>query len=99
MEQSHISEDSVKIIPLAFAREFARGGKPQFFFLIVTPEIPKSEMIRYYKRSLDGFNEFSDSVVKNRLQWLSLSPETRTNFIYAFKYIQKSRKCAFVDLD
>lgn len=99
MKDNSITEDKITIIPLAFAREFARGGKPQFFFLIVTPEISNRDMIKYYKKSLDGFNEFDDTLLKNSIQNIDLSPETHTNFIYALKYIQKNRNCPFVDLD
>lgn len=99
MIDNNIPESEIKVIPLAFAREFARGGKPQFFFRILTPEISNKDIITYYKKSLNGFEEFDDTFVKNHINMLSLSPETRTNFILAFKDIQKDRGKDYIDLD
>lgn len=81
-------ERILKVIPLAFTRELARGGTPQFFFLILTPYITDKEFVKYFRQSVDGRNEFRDNTLSN-LRNHPLSPETLANLLYAYKYIRK----------
>ena len=82
------NERILKVIPLAFTRELARGGTPQFFFLILTPYITDKEFVKYFRQSVDGRNEFRDNTLSN-LRNHPLSPETLANLLYAYKYIRK----------
>lgn len=90
-------ERYIKVIPLALTREFARGGCPQFFFLIVTPYIGDREFAGYFKQSIDGRNEFRDDLLSNRSAH-PLSPETFANLLYARRYVQQSEKLGFIRL-
>lgn len=90
-------EKLVKIIPLALTRELIRGGCPQFFFLIVTPYITDKEFVNYFKKSIDGRNEFRDDNLSN-LKSHPLSPETLTNLLYCQQYLQRAENLDFIYL-
>ena len=81
----------MKITPLAFVRELLRGGKPQMFFLIETPDIPVRLLKKSFRKSL-GTEEFDDSILTSA----SPSSETICNYIYAQKYLQKNLNTSFV---
>ena len=93
-----MSESVVEVVPLMFVRELIRGGKPQFFFLIVTPEISESQLMPFFKKSYNGTEEFR-SAIDSRMFNYSLSPETQTNLIYALRYIQRNHHLDFIDLN
>jgi hypothetical protein len=81
------------IKPLSFCRELARGGKPQFFFVIqIKSELTKTkEFKRRFQTSAEGTLEFFDEMFTNRAFLFSaLSPEFTTNLIYAFQYFQSA---------
>lgn len=81
-----------KIRSLAFTRDLIRGGKPQFFFLIVLPGEAAKIIKKSFRKSLDGKKEFNDKV-GSRIRNFSLSPESFFNFLLAFSYMeQKTRK-------
>ena len=56
-----------QIVPLAFVRELARGGKPQFFFLIEINQLSNKQFSNMFKKSMEGLEEFEDEIVKNHL--------------------------------
>ena len=79
------------IKPLAFVRELARGGKPQFFFLIEVPYIKDSDFRKQFRQSSEGRQEFRDG--KKRLKFESiLSPEAAANLLYALSYFENKQK-------
>ena len=81
-----------KIIPLAFTRELLRGGKPQFFYLIVMENIDEKEFHELFKVS-EGKDEFKTDWLTNIKSYDDfISPELTTNFVYAFQYIQHKEK-------
>lgn len=90
-------ERILKVIPLAFTRELARGGAPQFFFLILTPYITDKEFVKYFRQSVDGRNEFRDDTLSN-LRNHPLSPETLANLLYAYKYMAHKEQLDFIRL-
>ena len=83
--------EHMKITPLAFVRELLRGGKPQMFFLIETPDIPVQILKKSFRKSL-GTEEFDDFILTSA----SPSSETMCNYIYAQKYLQKNLNTSFV---
>ncbi len=100
MEEKGLCEKSIEIKLLTFTREFARGGQPQFFFIIQTPEISNSDMKKYFNNLHDGKKKFSNSFISRRL-WkrYRLSSETEANFLYALSYLQKNQRLNYIDLD
>lgn len=86
-------ENPVKqIVPLAFVRELARGGKPQFFFLIEIEQLSNGAFKNLFRNSIEGIEEFDDSFLKNHVLYSSMmSPEIASNLFYAFSYFE-SRK-------
>lgn len=98
LDSRQMSESVVEVVPLMFVRELIRGGKPQFFFLIVTPEISESQLTPFFKKSYNGTEEFR-SAIDSRMFNYSLSPETQTNLIYALRYIQRNHHLDFIDLN
>ncbi len=98
MKCKGLTDKVVKIKLLSFNREFARGGKPQFFFIIMTPHISDSDLKQYFQKSIDGREEFNDSFVSN-IAMHSLSPETEANYLYALSYLQRNQHLDFIDLD
>ena len=76
----------VNITPLAFVRELLRGGKPQMFFVIETPEVPLWKLKRSFRRSL-GKLEFDDPLFTDRIP----SSETMCNYIYFLKWYQQGQ--------
>lgn len=97
-EETGLSESDIKsnpsfqIIPLAFTRELTRGGKPQFFFLIMMNKISEKELQKIFKKS-DGKKEFKADWISNIKSYDDLiSPEFCTNLIYAYQHIQKEQK-------
>ena len=86
---NHITEQDIKIIPLAFTRELLRGGLPQFFFAIKTPPIKDMDIKRFVaKHSFDRMAVFRKSLVDNALPCI-FSPETMTNLLYTIQYLNK----------
>ena len=83
--------EHMEIIPLAFVRELLRGGKPQMFFLILTPDVPVCKLKRSFRKSL-GTEEFDDSLLTSATP----SSETMCNYLYAQKYLQKNRNTSFI---
>ena len=98
LDSKSLPETVVQVVPLMFVRELIRGGKPQFFFLIVTPEISESQLTPFFKKSYNGTEEFR-SAIDSRMFNYSLSPETQTNLIYALRYIQRNHHLDFIDLN
>lgn len=98
MRDKNIPLSDIKITMLAFSRELMRGGKPQFFFLIKTPYISNKEFCKYFKRSIDGRNEFKDGTLSNLFN-CQLSPETVMNYLYAFQYMQKEQFVSYGHID
>ena len=96
LADNSLSEEVVKICPLAFMRELTRGGKPQFFFMIVTPYVPERVLSKYFKISYNGKEEFY-SDMRSRFMMYGLSPETMTNLILAYRYIQRNQRLDYVD--
>lgn len=83
---------SFDIVPLSFTRELTRGGKPQFFFLVVIQEISEKEFNKIFENSV-GNEEFKNDWITNITSFDDcISPEFTTNLIYAKQYIQKKRK-------
>ncbi len=80
------------VIPLAFTRELARGGKPQFFFLTILHDITEKEFGRAFK-SAEFKSEFRSDVFSN-IKAIDevVSPEFSTCLYYSLLYIQKRRK-------
>lgn len=98
MVSKSLPENKIKVVPLAFTRELIRGGKPQFFFLIITPEISDTELSIYFKKSFNGAEEFRNNI-DSRIINYRMSPETQTNFLYALAYIQRFEKLEYIDLN
>lgn len=91
-EEMSIHKDKYKLIPLAFTRELVRGGKPQFFFLLIIPEMNRKEFERKFNKSVEGTYEFKSDWISNiSVYKKALSPEFATNLIYAHEYLQKER--------
>jgi len=92
--ETGLSNDELElkeIKALAFSRELARGGKPQFFFLIEIPEITDKNFKYYFKKSPEGLEEFNDHFIDNYIFFSSsLSPETATNLFYSLSYFQNN---------
>ena len=92
--ETGLSNDELElkeIKALAFSRELARGGKPQFFFLIEIPEITDKNFKYYFRKSPEGLEEFNDNFVDNYMLFSSsLSPETASNLFYSLSYFQNS---------
>ena len=63
LEDMGRDESEVQIIPLAYVRELMRGGKPQFFFLIKTPETTEKVISKYFKESFNGTDEFKNNII------------------------------------
>ncbi len=92
--ESHIIENNPQysIIPLAFTRELIRGGKPQYFYLIMIDQISEKEFSRIFKNS-KGTEEFKNDWLSNINSYDNfISPEFTANLIYAKEYIQKRQK-------
>lgn len=83
--------ENIEIIPLAFVRELYRGGKPQVFFLITTPEIPEKLLLHSFKKS-HGTDEFENPIITSA----TASLETICNFLYAMKYYEMNVPVPFV---
>ena len=98
LDSKSLPETVVQVVPLMFVRELIRGGKPQFFFLIVTPEISESELTPFFNNSYNGTEEFRSNIDARMINY-RLSPETQTNLIYALRYIQRFQHLDFVDLN
>ena len=98
LDSKSLPETVVQVVPLMFVRELIRGGKPQFFFLIVTPEISESELTPFFNNSYNGTEEFRSNIDARMINY-RLSPETKTNLIYALRYIQRFQHLDFVDLN
>lgn len=98
LDSKSLPETVVQVVPLMFVRELIRGGKPQFFFLIVTPEISESELTPFFNHSYNGTEEFRSNIDARMINY-RLSPETQTNLIYALRYIQRFQHLDFVDLN
>ncbi|MBR4119584.1 MAG: hypothetical protein IKK64_05830 [Bacteroidales bacterium] len=98
MADHNISEEEVQIIPLAFTRELLRGGKPQFFFIIKTPPISNRKWHKYFSKSFNGKEEFYDTPLSNTPIY-KLSPETQTNLLYAYAYLQRNHGLGYIDLN
>lgn len=97
MERRGLDETCVSIFPLAFARELTRGGKPQFFFAINTPYIDEKEMADFFELSFNGQEEFYNDF-RSRFVMYRLSPETLSNLLFAYSYIQRKQKLGYIDL-
>ncbi len=97
-KDKNIADDDIKVKLLSFTREFARGGKPQFFFIIKTPYISDADMKTYFNKSFNGREEFNNSFISN-LSMYGLSSETEANYLYALAYLQKNRHLDYIDLD
>lgn len=93
-----LKESDIEIIPLAFTRDLNRGGKPQFFFLISTPVISKRNLMKAFRNSFNGTEEFNQSTLR-RMRKMYVSPETYCNLLYALEWIQRKKKTDFIDLD
>jgi len=88
-----------KIIPLAFTRELTRGGKPQFFFLIIINEVSEKDFRNIFKKS-DAKDEFKDDWFTNIKSFDDfISPEFTTNLLYALQYIKNKEKIKSNTLD
>lgn len=98
IDSRDIISDNIRIIPLAFVRDLTRGGKPQFFFLILTDYVPSSKITKAFKSSFNGMMEFDDSFF-TRIPRYQISPETKLNLLYALSYVQSPKKLPFIDLD
>lgn len=96
LHEHSMSEETVKIIPLAFMRELTRGGKPQFFFAINTPYATERELAKYFKLSYNGKEEFY-SDFRSRFVIYNLSPETMVNLMLTYKYIQRKQNLPYID--
>jgi len=92
------TEAEIEIVPLAFARELMRGGIPQFFFAIKTPEISDKELTKYFCKTDDGQRKYRHGIFSNATT-LHFSPETAVNLLLAFRYIQRNRRLDYIDLD
>lgn len=92
-----LDEADITMIPLAFVRDLDRGGKPQFFFLISTPVIPKKQLSAAFRKSFNGTDEFASGVME-RMSTMYLSPETYSNLIYALRWLQRNNHTGFIDL-
>lgn len=97
MKKTGVRMDDIHVIPLLFTRELVRGGKPQFFFLILTPSMKEKEIESFFKNSFNGTEEFQDGVLA-RFREFRMSPETGMNFLYALRYLQQNHYLGFVDL-
>ena len=96
--EDHVRDESeVEIIPLVMVRELMRGGKPQFFYLIKTPEVSEWVISKYFKNSFNGAEEFENSII-TRFKDYDLSPETQVNILYAYSYIQRRQNIDFIDI-
>lgn len=93
-----LKDSDINITPLAFVRDLIRGGKPQFFFLISTPDIKNKDLINAFRNSFNGTEEFNRNTLSH-IRKMNLSPETFCNLLYALKWIQKNKKTNFIDLD
>lgn len=81
-----------QIIPLAFTRELTRGGKPQFFFMVIINKISEKNFKKIFKDS-QGKEEFKDDWFNNIKSYDDfISPEFCTNLIYAYQYIRTVQK-------
>lgn len=98
MTATNIDEKEIKIIPLAFLRELTRGGKPQFMFAIRTPYIDDDSMMKFFKKSINGLEEFNNSFI-SRIRTYKLSPETYVNLLYTLRYIQNNHSLQYIDLN
>ncbi|MDE5691227.1 MAG: hypothetical protein K2I13_03285, partial [Alistipes sp.] len=98
MQDHQLTENCINIIPLAFTRELARGGKPQFFFLLETPYISDKNLSKYFRKSFNGRRDFRNGLFSRMLTYC-LSPETFTNFLFAFRHLQRNRHLDYIDLD
>ena len=85
------------MIPLAFTRELARGGKPQFFFAINTPYVDEKHVAECFEMSFNGKEEFYNDL-RSRFVMYKLSPETLTNLLLTYKYLQRKQKLDYIDL-
>jgi nucleoside phosphorylase len=92
IRETGYSNDQKPIIkPLAFVRELARGGKPQFFFLIEIPYINDKDFRKKFRESIEGLEEFVDGKSNKRLDFKQmLSPEAAANLLYALSYFESS---------
>jgi hypothetical protein len=81
-----------QVVPLAFTRELARGGKPQFFFLTVLHDVSQKEFAAAFK-SAQWKSEFRSNMFANITSLNDVvSPEFSTCLFYSMAYIQKRRK-------
>ena len=97
MEQKELTESCFSVIPLAFTRELARGGKPQFFFAINTPYVDEKHVAECFEMSFNGKEEFYNDL-RSRFVMYKLSPETLTNLLLTYKYLQRKQKLDYIDL-
>lgn len=98
IDSGDIISENIHIIPLAFVRDLTRGGKPQFFFLILTDYLPPAKITKAFKSSFNGMMEFDDSFF-TRIPRYQISPETKLNLLYGLSYVQAPKKLPFIDLD
>ena len=73
----NINSDQYELIPLAFARELARGGKPQLFFCALS-NLDKDSILNEMKNAEENWEFLSeDQLPKNSplLKWLT-APES-----------------------
>ena len=97
LEDTGRDESEVEIIPLAYVRELMRGGKPQFFFLIKTPETTEKVISKYFKESFNGTDEFKNNII-SQIKEYNMSPETQANMLFAYSYIQSRQNLGYVDI-
>ena len=97
LEDMGRDESEVQIIPLAYVRELMRGGKPQFFFLIKTPETTEKVISKYFKESFNGTDEFKNNII-SQIKEYNMSPETQANMLFAYSYIQSRQNLGYVDI-
>lgn len=64
--------------------------------MIVTPYVPERVLSKYFKISYNGKEEFY-SDMRSRFMMYGLSPETMTNLILAYRYIQRNQRLDYVD--
>ena len=83
---SNDSQNAIAITPVAFTRELARGGKPQFFFVIEIAESLEKSFKKKFRNSIEGLSEFHDNALSNASNYNKpFSPEFATNLYYAFR--------------
>jgi hypothetical protein len=86
----------LRIVPLAFARELIRGGKPQFFFFIEIEEVAPNAFKESFRKSAEGMSEFYDGWYSSAVaHGKEMSPELALNLALTLQLLQSERRQPF----